>query len=135
MRFKFCYNKNELINMNQFSDVFNPTHSVKVIFNYYWTFQNHFSLTQMFPYTTNKPRQEHFHFHVEFGGYFRQFWIVVVVSYNTSCFLKGNYVKHFYEWMNNDIKTFTNFSKSNWSRNSKRRTNYTWNFRKQWYFK
>ena len=34
------------------------------------------------------------------------FEALLIVSYNTSCFLNGNYLTQFYQWLNNDISTY-----------------------------
>ena len=103
MTFKFCYNKNALINMNQFCVVFNSTHYSQSDIILSLDISKSFFFDPNIP-IYNKTNQGKDIFISNLIDISDSFESLLTVSYNTSCFLKGDYVKQFYNWMNNDIR-------------------------------
>ena len=104
MTFKFCYNKQALKNMNNFTNVFNVTHYSQsdIILSLDISKSYFFDPTIPLYNITDKGEEI---FTQNFIDLSNTFEALLTVSYNTSCFLKGNYVTQLYNWLNNDISS------------------------------
>ncbi len=111
MTFKYVYNTNNMKNINKYTDVFNVTQ--------YCQSDNILSLDiiKSFLYDPNIPiynqstTEDIFkHTFVTISDTFENLF---VVSYNTSCFLHGTYIKKLYDYLNHDITSIaTNINSS-----------------------
>ena len=88
--------------MNQFCDVFNSTHYSQSDIILSLDISKSFFFDPEIP-IYNKTNQGKNIFISNLVDISDSFESLLAVSYNTSCFLKGDYVQHFYQWMNNDI--------------------------------
>ena len=102
MTFKFCYNKSALKNMNQFTTVFNVTHYSQCDIILSLDISKSFFFDQTIPIynITDKAEQIFIDNFIDLSNTFEA---LLTVSYNTSCFLKGDYVSQLYDLLNNDI--------------------------------
>ena len=105
LTFKYCYGNSAMKNINQFAQVFNVTHysqsdiilSLDVAKSFFYN-----STIQIY----NSSNTEEI-FKDTFVQISNSFESLLIVSYNTSCFLRGSYISKFYEWLNSDISQYT----------------------------
>ena len=111
MVFKYTYNTRNMKNINKFTDVFNVTQycqsdnilSLDVVKSFLYNptipIYNQTTTEEIFIYT--------------FLTISDTFENLFVVSYNTSCFLHGNYIKKLFDYLNKDITSIaTNINSS-----------------------
>ena len=103
LTFKFCYSNGVMKNINNFAHVFNVTHfsqsdiilSIDITKSFFYSE----TINVLNSSETEKIFKETF---VDISNSFES---LLIVSYNTSCFLQGNYINNFYNWINNDISS------------------------------
>ena len=101
LTFKYVYNTNNMKNINKFTDVFNVTQ--------YCQSDNILSLdvVKSFLYNPSIPIYNQTNtediFKYTFLTISDTFENLFIVSYNTSCFLHGNYITKLYDYLNHDI--------------------------------
>ena len=111
LTFKYVYNTSNMKNINKFTDVFNVTQ--------YGQSDNILSLdiVKSFLYNPSIPIYNQSTTEEIFTSTFLSisdtFENLFIVSYNTSCFLHGNYIKKLYDYLNKDITSIaTNVNSS-----------------------
>ena len=104
MIFKFLYNGNNMKNINKFTDVFNVTQYSQSDIILSLDVVKSFLYDNTYPiYNETDPTKILDIFTYTFLSLSDTFENLVIVSYNTSCFLKGNYNTKLYNYLNNDI--------------------------------
>lgn len=104
LTFKYCYSNSAMKNINQFAQVFNVTHYSQsdIILSLDVTKSFFYNRTiQIYNCTDTEEI-----FKETFVGISNSFESLLIISYNTSCFLQGSYISQFYNWLNNDISSF-----------------------------
>ncbi len=104
MIFKFLYNSNNMKNINKFTDVFNVTQYSQSDIILSLDVVKSFLLNNTYPiYNETDPDKIRDIFIYTFLSLSDTFENLVIVSYNTSCFLKGAYNMKLYNYLNNEI--------------------------------
>ena len=104
LAFKYCFGNVAMKNINQFAEVFNMTHYSQsdIILS--------LDVTKSFFFNSSIPifkiDNSRSVFESTFIKLTNSFERLLITSYNTTCFLQGNYIENFFNWLNKDISRY-----------------------------
>ena len=101
MIFKYTYNTNNMKSINKFTDVFNVTQYCQSDNILSLDIIKSFLYDPLIPIYNQSETEDIFKY--TFLSISDTFENLFIVSYNTSCFLHGNYIKKLYDYLNKDI--------------------------------